>query len=127
FLFYTINLAIFLTLLFFLRSFDDKKQDAIFVQRVYPIIESIILCFYYYLLIRLKHKTIIISVALLILCSTFIPEFFNDSLKPSFLPMALKGIFFILLILYFFLKKLIILVIRQFILLPAFGFQLHSF
>lgn len=106
FFFYTCSVAFFISLLFFLRTFDKDTNHSLVVQKIYPIVESIILSFYFFHILRSKYRKSVLAISTFLLSSLFAFELFSETTKPSFLPMALQGMFFIVVILYYFFEAM---------------------
>ena len=102
---YSCSLSFFLILLLFFRNTKINPTIASIIPILYPIIECVLLSYFYYLLLRTKNKKIILFSATILLCFAFLIDFLFNKRNPSFLPLALEGFFYIVIIMYFFYEK----------------------
>ena len=101
---YTCVLAASMATLLFLIS---RNLPLTWAQRIFPLLECPLLCYFYYLsLKKTTAKMLILSSAAVILCAGFIYDMTTGKKDPSFLPMSVEGFFFTLVILYFFYEKI---------------------
>lgn len=101
---YTCVLAASVGTLLYLIS---TKQPLYVLQRIFPLVECPLLCYFYYLsLEKSTAKKLILSIGAVILCAGFIYDMIINKKEPSFLPLSIEGFFFTLVILYFFYERI---------------------
>lgn len=106
FFWYLCSFSFFLLLLLFFGLVIHKPSFSLVVSRLYPILECSFLSLFYLILIRSKIKKWVLLPFTIFLAILFVFDFIVNKAKPSFLPLAIEGFFYIVVILFYFFEKI---------------------
>lgn len=75
------------------------------IPRLYPILECSLLSYFYFCVLRFDKKKLVLGTVTVMLGVLFVLDFVSNKEKPSFLPLAIQGFFYIMIIMFYFFEK----------------------
>lgn len=108
FFFYTLFLAVLLSLSLYFKFIQNNKAHQLIVNRFALVSEFILLSVYYYAFLKLKRKKILFITASVFFVAYSLYDYLitKDPLDFSYRPLVIECLFFALVIIYFFYEKL---------------------
>lgn len=102
---YTMLVVAFIFSLLSCRFIFHNHQTGLLLSRLFLVVECILLGLFYFFNLKSNKKIYFLVTGITLILCLFFYDLFTNNNKPSFLPLASEGIFFILIILYFFYEK----------------------